>query len=334
MIKYENSGIKSYNDKKRKSIQYVKDFLIYINCDTELLSTNYINNIQKLKFKCKCGIIFERCFSDIQQRKSCYCNHCARVKSWKTIRKPQSFEEDYKKEIESLGYKVIQNEPILHTKDKVLVENNEGYHGYINLINARLGKKFSVFSEIFNKENLLYNLNLYCNKNNVQTKVIDFWRHNKKCVKIKCICECGNEYISNIGDLTTQDRFYCRECTKKQSHLEKKVKIELDKYNIKYIEQKRFDKCRSDITNYLLPFDFYLIDYNTIIEVDGEGHYKPIRFRGSSKEKSDKVFEKTIYNDKIKNKFCDENGIKLIRIPYTDFKENDNYKSIIQTIIV
>ena len=333
MIKYENSGMKTYNDRRRKSIQYVKDFLISINCDTKLLSTDYKNNMQLLKFQCSCGNIFERNFSNIQHRKTCKCNHCARANGWIKIRKPSNFSNDYKKEFEDYGYIVLQDEPILHTRDKVLVKNKDGYKGYINLINARLGKKFSVFSIVFNKDNLLYNLNLYCLKNNIKTKVIDFWKNNKY-VKVKCICECGNVYITNIGDLTTQDRFYCKECTKKQSRLEKKVKIELNKYNINYIEQKRFEACRSDITNYMLPFDFYLVDYNIIIEVDGQGHYKPTKFNGISSHDSQKTYERTIYNDHIKNKFCKDNNIKIIRIPYTKFNNNQEYKQIIQTIIV
>ena len=333
MIEYENSGMKEYNDRRRKTIKDVRDFLISINCNTELLSTEYINNRQKLKFRCECGTIFERNFSIIQHRKRCQCNHCARVKSWKEIRKSKGFENDYIKEFNKLGFKIIQESPISHSRDKVLVENKDGYRGYISLENARKGKMFSVFSIIFNQDNLLYNLNLYCSKNNSKTKVIKFYTENKKCIKIDCKCECGNLYSSNVGDFTTQYRIYCKECTKIQSNLEKIIKSELDNYNIKYIEQKRFDNCRSDITNYMLPFDFYLEDYNTIIEVDGEGHYKPINFRGISKEKSKQTYKRTIYNDKIKNKFCKNNNIKLIRIPYTEIK-NNNYKNIIQTIIV
>lgn len=329
----KKDNYKAYNDRRRKSIQYIKDFLISINCDTELLSTEYKNNTQKLKFKCNCGTIFERNFSTIQQRKTCKCSHCARVNSWKEIRKPKGFENNYIKEFNKLGFKVIQENPILHSQDKVLVENKDGYRGYINLENARKNKMFSVFSIIFNQDNLLYNLNLYCSKNNSKTRVIKFYTENKRSIKIDCKCECGNLYSSNVGDFTTQYRIYCKKCTKIQSNLEKIIKSELDNYNIKYVEQKRFNNCRSNITNYMLPFDFYLENYNTIIEVDGEGHYKPVNFNGISKEKSKQTYERTIYNDKIKNKFCKDNNIKLIRIPYTEIK-NNNYKNIIQTIIV
>ena len=43
------------------------------------------------------------------------------------------------------------------------------------------------------------------------------------------------------------------------------------------------------------------------------------------------TYNKTIYNDSIKNKFCQLNNIQLIRISYEDIN-NKNYKNIIQTI--
>ena len=145
------------------------------------------------------------------------------------------------------------------------------------------------------------------------------------------MCQCGKIYNSNVGDFTTQNRVFCKECTKHQSRFERIVKAELQANDIKFEEQKRFDNCRSDITNYLLPFDFYLYENNILIEVDGQGHYEPSRFRGITQEKAEETYNKTIYNDNIKTKFCQLNNIKLIRISYEDIN-NQNYKNIIQTI--
>lgn len=57
-----------------------------------------------------------------------------------------------------------------------------------------------------------------------------------------------------------------------------------------------------------LPFDFFLPEKNICIEYDGEQHYKDIF--GNKSHKQTKI------NDSIKNKFCSENSINLIRIPY------------------
>lgn len=69
---------KNYNDKRRKTIDYVKNYLIQIKSESKLLSTEYINTSTKLLFQCKCGKVFERNFSNIQQRKSCMCVSCGK----------------------------------------------------------------------------------------------------------------------------------------------------------------------------------------------------------------------------------------------------------------
>ena len=67
-----------------------------------------------------------------------------------------------------------------------------------------------------------------------------------------------------------------------------------------------------------MPFDFYLPDYNTCIEYDGEQHFHTPNNKTSTyftKEKIDEIQ----YRDSIKNQYCKDNNIKLIRIPYTDY---------------
>ena len=66
----------------------------------------------------------------------------------------------------------------------------------------------------------------------------------------------------------------------------------------------------------LLPFDFYIPEYNICIEYDGEQHYRPVMFDGKDDELATKQFEKTKYHDGIKTKYCNAHGIHLLRIPY------------------
>ena len=81
--------------------------------------------------------------------------------------------------------------------------------------------------------------------------------------------------------------------------------------NISYIPQKRFDHCKDKRT---LPFDFYLPDLNKAIEYDGEQHFKSVKYFGG--EQHLKYLKN---HDKIKDNFCKENGIPLLRIPYYKF---------------
>lgn len=81
---------------------------------------------------------------------------------------------------------------------------------------------------------------------------------------------------------------------------------------IKYNHQHKFDNLKG-IKNFLL-FDFYLPEYNLCIEFDGKQHYEPIDFFGG--EKGLLILQK---NDDLKNKYCKENNINLLRIKYDEF---------------
>jgi len=54
-----------------------------------------------------------------------------------------------------------------------------------------------------------------------------------------------------------------------------------------------------------------------VIEFDGEQHERPVTFGGMSKDRALKIYEETKQRDKLKNKYCKENNIELLRIPYS-----------------
>ncbi len=91
------------------------------------------------------------------------------------------------------------------------------------------------------------------------------------------------------------------------------VKRFLDENTISYICQKSFDGCVNPKTMFKLRFDFYLPDNTTIIEYDGEHHHIPIEFFGGQPR-----FEEYVALDCIKNEYCNDNNLRMIRIPYWD----------------
>lgn len=135
---------------------------------------------------------------------------------------------------------------------------------------------------------------------------------------VRCICDCGNEHICGVTDLTTGHTMSCG-CLYK-SKGEMYIEEVLKENNINYIPQKRFDDCRNKKT---LPFDFYLPDNNVCIEYDGSQHFSPVEYWGGEKRYNDLKI-----NDEIKNQYCKDKGINLIRIPYTT-KKDDICKTII-----
>ena len=112
----------------------------------------------------------------------------------------------------------------------------------------------------------------------------------------------------------------CPKC--KLSKGEKRVEKYLKSNNISFKNQKRFKDCKY---RSLLPFDFYLPDYNICIEFDGEQHFKAVKYWNGKKGLKEQQIK-----DKIKTKYCEDNGIKLIRIPYTEF---NNIEEILKTKI-
>jgi len=100
---------------------------------------------------------------------------------------------------------------------------------------------------------------------------------------------------------------------------EVKIKDILDGLNINYI----YNQTNAELSQYCgrsLRFDFEInMDEKTLfIEYDGRQHFEPIRFGGISEEQAYKNFKKQKRHDKYKNRFCNDNGYKLLRIPYTE----------------
>lgn len=87
-------------------------------------------------------------------------------------------------------------------------------------------------------------------------------------------------------------------------------------HNIKFIQQKSFDGCKY---KQKLNFDFYIPSKNICIEYDGEFHFQPIRkSKSMTEEQAIKNLEESKIRDNIKNEFCKNNGINLIRIKYDE----------------
>ena len=136
----------------------------------------------------------------------------------------------------------------------------------------------------------------------------------------ECKCKCGN--VCNISSrlLRYGSTNGCPECDDKRSRGERVVATYLKDHNIDFESQKRFSDCRY---KGLLPFDFYISTRNIAIEYDGEQHFRPVNFGGISEEDAMQEFELTQKRDKIKDEYCQTNGIQLIRIPYTQFDNID-----------
>lgn len=93
----------------------------------------------------------------------------------------------------------------------------------------------------------------------------------------------------------------------RQSPTERRISLVLKKSKVKFVTECSFKGFGYE--NYSYRFDFYLPDYNVIIEYDGKHHLK----------------EKIKLNDNIKNKFCKDNGIKIYRFNIKHYVDLEKY---------
>lgn len=132
---------------------------------------------------------------------------------------------------------------------------------------------------------------------------------------IEIICEKhGSFYQKQYVHL----RYGCPYCASERTQSIGAAKIEavLVASSIVYEKEKRIDGC---VHKRALPFDFYLTDYNTLIEFQGKQHYRPIEIFGGCEG-----YITQRYRDDLKRKFCHENGYKLLEIGYHQVDDIDD----------
>lgn len=158
----------------------------------------------------------------------------------------------------------------------------------------------------------------YLEKNMPNVEVVGEYINNKS--PLQCVCKiCGQTWTSTYNSL--MHHHGCPHCA--ESHGEKRVRRFLDMRGIKYVPQMRFDDCRDER---VLPFDIYIPSKNMVIEYDGEQHFGPVKFGGTNDEKAESRYLRTVKHDRIKDTYCAEHEINMLRIPYTEY---DNIETIL-----
>jgi len=129
--------------------------------------------------------------------------------------------------------------------------------------------------------------------------------------------KCGHEYFISPDNLLRGRG--CPRCSIKQSSYMDIVEEYLETHNITFEKEKIFSDC---VNIRVLPFDYYIPQLNCCIEVDGEFHYE----RGYKNINDRSGYYQVHKRDVIKDNYCKEKGIKLIRLPYYN---KDNFCSIL-----
>lgn len=286
--KYEEFSIKrkiSYDDVK----YYIE---IESKSGYKLISKEYKNNRTHIDVQCQNGHIYGVKFSNFKTGYRCRkCSGCEKY----TYEYVKSF-------IENNGYTLLSDK-YMGSKQKLLIKCNlnhiyETTFIHFHLRNQRCATCFNINNRLtysyvkdFVESELGYSLiskeyNGYSEKIEVQ---------------------CNKKHIYSVCFHKFKNGRRCPYC--KTSKNEKKIKDFLINNNIEYIQQYKIKDCKN---KFVLRFDFGIIDENKkvkcLIEYDGEFHYNQFFQKQNLKNIQE--------NDKIKNQYCKNNNIVLIRIPY------------------
>lgn len=167
------------------------------------------------------------------------------------------------------------------------------------------GKTYTYCSRCEEFDHLPRWMEIYCS-DNCRTIFNTLTEYNAENITAKGIQEKEGYTLSKCPGCP-----YC-----KKTFFESAIGDILDKWHINYETQKRFSDCKDKNP---LPFDYYIEDFNIAIEYDGEFHYKPVMLGKTLTYKT--AYENMINTqkrDNIKDTYCQDHKINLIRIPFWD----------------
>lgn len=123
---------------------------------------------------------------------------------------------------------------------------------------------------------------------------------------------CGSVYTTKADDMYQKHTGICNTCY--GSFGESSILRSLEELDINYIYQY-YPGVRDKKK---LSYDFYLPDYNMLIEYQGTQHFYAKTFGGISKDKANKNLALQQKHDKIKANYAKEHNIKLYYFTYKD----------------
>lgn len=150
-------------------------------------------------------------------------------------------------------------------------------------------------------------------------RLIGEYNGARKYVDYECtVCGyVGKSIAENLFNLSAG-------CTRCRSTVgEKRISRWLSNHHFDFECQKSFPDCKDKSK---LRFDFYIPSITTCIEFQGEQHYYPVKFR---KTDTDETAQKSLATlqkrDEIKRRYCKENHIQLIEVPYWHREHIESY---------
>lgn len=285
-----------------------------------------IYNIKaSLRFRCGlCGREFSQTWHDFVKKKDKCCNVCFNQRRSKGEINTKHIDTNKFHQIAQANELIILDGPNIRYNKKIVVQDREGYRGVMEPLSLVRNSKFERFSKrnpftIDNMRIFAFNHDWDC--------VIYNQEYKGDKMPVKIMCSCGNDFLVDVSHFIA-GKYKCNECRIKQSAIAASVELWLNQNDVLYQKEKTFVDC---VYKKVLPFDFYLIQYNACVEVDGIGHYRPVNYMRNN-ELAQKTYETRVITDKIKTDYCNNNHIPLLRLPFWEI-EAGNYQEMLRSFV-
>lgn len=135
--------------------------------------------------------------------------------------------------------------------------------------------------------------------------------------KLEIICSLHGPFWQTPHIHLHRDKCGCPKCNLSKG--EHGIIRFLQNNDIKYEYQKTFNDCRNPKTNCKLKFDFYIPSKNLLIEFDGAQHYMFGNKLGNYITDAEDL-KNIQFRDMIKTQYASRNGIRLLRIKFSDLQ--------------
>lgn len=279
--------------RKRTHSEYVS-LVMSITSDIEIVG-QYVGADTKIKHRCKvCGHEWDARPADILRRHGCpKCSYKAKTKT----------QEQYISELATVNPNIVVIDKYINSYTKIKHLCLKCEHEWMVNPHSLLHGNHCPQCSTRRKSHEQYVAELLINNPNI--KVVGEYINANTNILHQCIV-CGHKWMARPNHVL--HGLGCPSC--QETSGEQQVKNWLIANDIKYEYQKRFTDCKNER---ILPFDFYLPDYNCCIEYDGKQHFEEVCLWGGKE-----YLLQRQNNDQIKNDYCKKNDMYLIRIRYDE----------------
>jgi hypothetical protein len=290
-ICYKN--IQNIDKKYTKNIFIEKSNILHNN-KYDYSKVIYINSKTKVKIICKEHGEFEQ--TPKHHLKGCGCKKCSILYNKEIFETKANLKHNNKYDYSLVNYNNCRNKIKIICSEHGVFEQIPYYHLAGNGC-PKCSKSYNKTTEYFiNKAKEIHG-------DKYDYSLVEY---KKAKNKVEIICSKHGSFFQRPQDHLSGNG--CPTCNNSKGEIE--IRKLLSKNNIIFKEQYIFDNCKFKNK---LKFDFYLIENELCIEFDGKQHYEEVRHFGGKKTLNEQKIR-----DEIKNNYCKENNIYLLRIKYSE----------------